>query len=227
MKLLIVEDEQKVQNFLKKGLNSQETSVDTASTPQELLSLLAANNYDIIILDRLLGGIDALKYIPEIRQKSPAVKIIVLSALSEVDDKVDGLNHGADDYLAKPFHLSELQARIQAVTRRETLAGTLDNLVQLKDLTIHLDTQKVERNGVRIPLTAKEYKLMVFLARNPNHIFSKIDILSEIWEIKYFPESNIVEVLVNHLRGKIDKDFDPPLIHSKRSVGYWAGDKEA
>ena len=227
MKILIVDDEKKVQEFLKKGLTNKETTVDVARNADESFVLLAKSVYDVIILDRMLGGLDSVKSLSQFRTKAPQAKIIILSALSEVDDKVEGLTLGADDYLAKPFHISELTARIQALTRRGTKEGKGVTVLKLKDLTIYLDSQRVERSDKRISLTAKEYKLLALLVKNPNKVFSKSDLLSEVWEIHYDPESNIVEVLVNHLRAKVDKGFDVPLIHSKRGGGYWGGDKES
>lgn len=227
MKIMVVEDEVKVLNFIKRGLSSAEFTVDTAKNLDELFSNLLSSQYDIIVLDRLLGGTDAIKYILEIRKKAPDVKIIVLSALSETDEKVQGLTAGADDYLGKPFHLSELIARIRALLRRskkEHVKG--GNKLSYHDLTVQLDSQKVERNNIRIDLTPKEYKLLVFLMARPNKIFSKTVIINDVWELQHYPESNVVEVVVNHLRNKIDKDFDRPLIHSRRSVGYWFGDPD-
>lgn len=228
MKILVVEDESKVLTFLRKGLSSSEISTDTASNLSELFSNLLSVHYDAIVLDRLLGGVDSMGYIPEIKKKAPHTRIIILSALSDVDEKVDGLASGADDYVGKPFHLAELIARLRAVCRRHDAHSLFQtNTLQLKDLRIHLDTQKIERAGKRIDLTAKEYKLIVFLVRKPNRIYSKAEILNAVWELEHYPESNVVEVVITHLRSKIDKGFDTALIHSKRGGGYWAGDKEA
>lgn len=224
MKVLVVEDEKKVLSFLQKGLSSSEISVDTASNLDELFAALMSVTYDAIVLDRLLGGVDAMTAISRIRTRAPSTKILILSALSDVDDKVEGLSSGADDYLGKPFEISELIARLRAICRRTAAGEGKDNVLRYKDLTIYLDTQRVERNGTRIQLTAKEYKLLVFLIKKPNRIFSKVELLSNIWEIQYYPESNVIEVLVNHLRNKVDKDFEPKLIHSRRGIGYWGGD---
>lgn len=227
MKIMIVEDELKVLHFLKNGLEGAEISVDTASSIAELFGNLLSVSYDAIVLDRLLAGVDSLPYIPDIRKKSPRTKIIVLSALAEVEEKVEGLAGGADDYVGKPFHMTELIARLRTVCRREqTEPGSRDLLLKVQDLTLKLDSQRVERAGKRIDLTAKEYKLLAFLARKPNRIYSKSEIINSVWELQYHPESNVVEVVINHLRNKIDKGFDPPLIHSKRGVGYWLGDKD-
>lgn len=225
MRVLVVEDEVKVRNFLKKGLSSHEMVVDAVATVDELFASLLSISYDVIILDRLLGGIDSLKTISEIRKKSPGTKILILSALSEVGEKVKGLTNGADDYLGKPFHVEELIARLRALTRRSSGSASSDTCLNYEDLMITFSNQRVEREGKRVELTPKEYKLLVFLLKRPNHIFSKVDLLNGVWELDYYPESNVVEVVMNHLRNKIDKGFKRELIHSRRGVGYWLGDE--
>jgi DNA-binding response OmpR family regulator len=227
MKVLVVEDEAKVLKFIQKGLSNSEISVDTSTSIDELFSNLLSISYDAIVLDRLLKGVDSIRYLSEIKKKAPQAKIIVLSALSEVDDKVEGLTSGADDYLGKPFHIDELLARLRALCRRGNADQTgKDHILTFKDLTINLDNQKVERGGKRIELTAKEYKLLVYLVKKPNRVFPKTELINKVWELNYYPESNVVEVVVNHLRSKVDKGYETPLIHSKRGVGYWAGDKD-
>lgn len=224
MKVLIVEDEKKVQNFLKKGLVTAGFTAETASSIDELFKFLSADKFDALVLDRLLGGTDAIKYIGKIREQAPDTRIVVLSALSDVDEKVQGLSIGADDYLGKPFHIPELIARLKAVCRRAETAGKPEStILKLEDLTIYLDSQRVERAAQRLDLTAKEYKLLVFLVKRTGKTFSKADILTQVWELQHHPESNVVEVVVNRLRNKVDKGFNPPLIHSRRGEGYWAG----
>lgn len=225
MKVLIVEDEQKVQNFLKKGLAEKGFTADGASDLDEIFLRLGERHYDAIVLDRLLSGVDALAHLSRIREKAPGTRIIVLSALSDVDDKIDGLTTGADDYLGKPFHLSELVARLEAITRREANDGQGEDLIRVGDLTIHLDSQMAERENSKIDLTTKEYKLLVYLAKRPNQVFSKDDLVKNVWNLKHVPESNVVEVVINRLRNKLDKGSASPLIHSRRGVGYWIGDK--
>ncbi len=225
MKILVVEDEKKVRQFLKKGLSGSDIVVDTAENLEELFSSLLSISYDAIVLDRLLSGIDSLPHISDIRKKAPQTKILVLSALSEVEEKIEGLNSGADDYLAKPFNISELVARLRALCRRADTTSQ-NNILRLQDLTLNLDTQGAERGGQRLQLTAKEYKLLALLVKRPDRIYSKSELLNQVWEIQYYPESNVVEVLVNHLRSKVDKGFSVKLIHSKRGVGYWAGSSD-
>jgi two-component system OmpR family response regulator len=228
MKVLVVEDEVKVRRFIKRGLGTSEMTVDTASAIDEVFANMLSVKYDVIVLDRLLGGVDAIKYIAEIKKHSPETKIIVLSALAEVDDKVNGLATGADDYLGKPFHLTELAARIRALHRRAQAeaAAAGSNTLAHGDIVVKLDSQRVERAGKRINLTPKEYKLLVFMMGRPNRVFSKSELINDVWELQYYPESNVVEVVVNHLRSKIDKGFPKPVIHSRRGVGYWFGDAD-
>ena len=226
MKLMVVEDEKKVLNFIKKALSNAEFAVDSAYNLDEMFSNMLSAKYDVIVLDRMLGGIDAIKYVPDIKKKSPGTKIIVLSALSEVEDKVCGLSSGVDDYLGKPFHLSELIARVRALLRRTEDDHRKGNILTFKDLVVDLESQLVKRKDKKIELTPKEYKLLIYLMRKPNRIASKTELLNEVWELQHYPESNVLEVAINHLRGKVDKSHDQPLIHSKRGVGYWFGDNE-
>jgi len=225
MKILVVEDEPKVRDFVKKALDDAGMVVDAVSTLSDLLTVLKTNSYDSVVLDRLLHGKDSLDYLPQIRAAAPQTKILVLSALSEVDEKVKGLNEGADDYLAKPFHVSELLARLRSLTRRAA-AGTRaekDTDLSYKDLKIDLATQRVLRGTNKIDLSAKEYRLLCTLARTPCKIFSKMELLDQVWEMNHFPESNVVEVTIAGLRAKVDKGYTP-LIQSKRGAGYWLGE---
>ncbi|MBX7148688.1 response regulator transcription factor [bacterium] len=225
MKIIAVEDEAKVLNFIQKSLSQGDITVDPAKNIDELYGSLLSAKYDVIILDRLLNGVDSLTHIAEIRKKAPESKILILSALSDVDEKVKGLSGGADDYLAKPFHVQELLARIRALTRR---AGDTpqNNSLTFEDINVQLDTQRVSRSGKKVDLTAKEYKLLTFLMKKPNRIFSKAELINQVWELNFYPESNIVEVVVNHLRNKIDKGFEKTLLHSRRGTGYWIGEKD-
>jgi len=225
MRILVVEDEKKVQRFLKQALEQAGMVVDTVSGVQELLAALKAVAYEAVVLDRLLGRDDSLDSIGEIRKSAPHAKILVLSALADVEDKVRGLSEGADDYLGKPFHVAELIARIRTLTRREAASehAVKDNTVSFEDLSIDLEKQRVYRGDRRIDLTGKEFRILCLLARHPGQIFSKASILDQAWDLNHFPESNIVEVTIANLRAKIDKGFKP-LIKSRRGLGYWLGD---
>lgn len=228
MNVLIVEDEIKVQNLIKQGLKTAGIDSDAAGSLEEMFVQLEESVYDAMILDRLLHGSDSLPKIAQLKKKYPSMHIIILSALSDVDEKVDGLSGGADDYLGKPFQIKELVARLHALSRRGGKSEADKNhTLKFGDIVVNLDSQSVERQGKRLDLTAKEFKLLVYLMREPGKIATKSELIDSVWELQYHPESNIVEVLVNHLRSKIDKGFDQPLIHSKRGTGYWFGEKKA
>jgi DNA-binding response OmpR family regulator len=229
VKVLIAEDEPKVRDFVKKAVQEAGMVADEVGTVDELLSAVRTNDYEALILDRLLKGRDALDYLAEVRRLRPQTKILVLSALSEVEDKVKGLTDGADDYMGKPFHVSELIARIRTLSRRTEAEGRSgkDTTLAYDDLKIDLETQRVFRNNgrgdQRIDLSGKEFRLLCTLARNPGKVFSKMDLLDQVWDMNHFPESNVVEVTIAGLRGKVDKGFKP-LIHNRRGVGYWLGE---
>jgi two-component system OmpR family response regulator len=225
VKILVVEDERKVRNFIQEALKAAGMVVDSVEDLTDLGDYLEANEYEAIVLDRMIRGQDSLNLLPEIRKKNPKTKILILSALSEVEDKVRGLSQGADDYLGKPFHVSELVARLHSITRRgETPdSETKGNQLCCKDLLIELDSQKVCRAQKKINLTSKEYKMLTLLAKFQGRVFSKMMLLDQIWDINSFPESNVVEVTIANLRAKIDKGNEP-LIHSRRGVGYWLGE---
>ena len=224
MRVLVVEDEIKVQLFIKEALESSGMVVDAVGDLSDLLEYLAANSYEVIVLDRLLRGKDSLDHLAEIRKRNPQAKILFLSALSEVEDKVKGLNQGADDYLGKPFHVAELIARLQTISRRDESKGAnTGNLINYEDLQIELDTQRVIRGGNKISLTGKEFKMLTLFAKHPGRIFSKAMLLDQVWDLNHFPESNVIEVTIANLRAKIDKGFRP-LIQSRRGVGYWLGE---
>lgn len=225
MKILVAEDERKVCSFIKQALANAGMTVDVVSTLPDFITWAQSNDYDVIVLDRLLGTSDSIDSMHEIRIACPKAKILVLSALAEVEEKVQGLQKGADDYLGKPFHVSELVARIRALVRRgeRSEKPSRDTMIVFADLKIDLETQRVLRSSRRIDLTSKEFKILCLLARHPGQIFSKAKILDEAWDLNHYPESNVVEVTIANLRTKLDKGL-PPLIHSRRSVGYWLGE---
>jgi DNA-binding response OmpR family regulator len=227
MKVLIAEDEVKVQRFIKLALKEAGMVVDAVGRVPDLLSALQTGSYEILILDRLIRGKDALLLLKDIRKKYPQMKVLVLSALSAAEEKVAGLKEGADDYLGKPFHVPELIERVRAISRRSaSKEGTpTPNVIQYKDLKMDLEKQQVFRNQQKMDLTGKEFRLLHLLIRNPGRIFSKSSLLDQVWEMNHYPESNVVEVTVANLRAKIDRGY-APLIFSRRGVGYWVGDIE-
>lgn len=225
MRILIAEDEKKVRLFIKQALEQAGMVVDTTPSLSDLLDSIKTVQYDALVLDRLLGSVDSLDSIADIRKTSPHIKILVLSALAEVEEKVKGLTEGADDYLGKPFHVSELIARLRSLARREAVTehAAKDNIIIFEDLKIDLEKQRVSRGEKRIDLTGKEFRILCLLARHPGQVFSKAAILDQAWDMNHYPESNIVEVTIANLRAKIDKG-QKPLINSRRGVGYWLGD---
>lgn len=225
MRILVVEDEPKVRNFIQQALEGAGMVVDAVPSRSELFSSLKTISYDALVMDRMVQGTDLIDSLPEIRQTAPDMRVLVLSALSEVEEKVRGLTEGADDYLGKPFHLSELIARIRSVGRRSPQAkSSRDTVMAYKDLKIDLETQRVTRQDRRVDLTGKEYRLLCLLARHPGKIYSRMELLDLVWDMNHYPESNVVEVTVASLRGKIDKGFKPLIIHSRRGAGYWLGE---
>src|SRR3989338_1893528 len=191
MKILVVEDEKKVRDFIRQALEQAGMVVDTAGHRADLLSLLCTSSYNVIVLDRLLEGWDSLEILDEIRTRQPQSKTLLLSALSDVEEKVKGLSLGADDYLGKPFHVSELIARIHVLNRRGTEKRCTSKATQLiyQDLKIDLEKQKIFRGERKISLTKKEFQILVLLARNPVMVFSKSKILDQVWDLNHFPES--------------------------------------
>jgi len=221
MKILLVEDEPKVAAFLHKGLTEQTHTVDIASDGLLGLRLALASSYDLIILDNLLPGLSGLEVCRRIRENHSMVPILMLTALGETDDKIRGLDAGADDYLVKPFAFQELLARIRALARRrQETSASAGVVLRLADLTLDPVTKLVQRAGQAIQLTAREFALLEFLLRNKGRVVSRVDILEHVWETSFDTGSNVIDVYINFLRKKIDRDFSPKLIHTLVGMGY-------
>lgn len=219
MRILLVEDEPKVASFIKKGLEEQSYEVDQAYDGFFGKKLALENEYDLIILDVILPQKNGLEVCREIRQVKPAVAILMLTALGSTDDKILGLDSGADDYLVKPFVFQELMARIRALTRRAYEAPA-NEVLRLADLELNLTKKTVSRSGVPISLTAREFSLLHYLMRNKDRVVSRVDIIEQVWETSFDTGSNVIDVYINFLRKKIDKDFSPKLIHTLVGMGY-------
>ncbi len=228
IRVLVAEDEPKVQKFIRAGLEQSGMTIDCVDSLEGVEQHLSTQSYDVLVLDRLLKAYDSLYSIPKLRKQSVQPKIIILSALSEVEDRVAGLDYGADDYLSKPFHVSELVARIRTLARRAEAGKEInrDSILKVGDLKIRLDTQEVFIGTVQVNLTAKEFKILTLLARHPQKIFSKAELLDRIWGINFDPESNVVEVAMTRLRSKMTIENQRPLIHTKRGGGYWLGQSD-
>ncbi|MBS4012316.1 MAG: response regulator transcription factor [Bacteroidetes bacterium] len=220
MKLLIVEDEPKVVELVKKGLEESGYIVDFAYDGQtgELMAL--KNQYDLIILDVIIPVINGYELCRRIRLKDPNTPIIMLTALGSTDDKVSGFESGADDYLVKPFEFRELIARINSLTKRASGISQFKNTLQIAGLTLDLDKKMAIRDGNTIDLTAKEFALLEYLMRNAGRVLSRPEIAEKIWDITFDTGTNVVDVYINILRKKIDKDYDEKLIHTKIGIGY-------
>lgn len=224
-RVLVVEDEPKVREFISQALTQAGMTVDALPDLADLKTALSTRSYDLLVLDRLLQGRDSLHSVLELRQHAPSLKVLVLSALSEVDEKVRGLSEGADDYLGKPFHVNELIARVRALLRRSEGAESNRKATELQfeGLRIDLEKQKVFREGKAVELTGKEFRLLCLLAKSPGQVFSKAMLLDQVWDMNHFPESNVVEVTIANLRAKLDRG-GKALIQSRRGVGYWLGE---
>ncbi|QKG52416.1 response regulator transcription factor [Hymenobacter sp. BRD67] len=220
MKILLVEDEPSVAAFLHQGLTEQGYGVDLAA--DGLLGLHRAQNtsYDCLILDQMLPGISGLEVCRQVRAHDTAVPILMLTALGETDDKIRGLDAGADDYLVKPFAFSELLARIRALVRRRTDAPAPAAVLRLADLSLDPATKRVERAGQPVQLTAREFALLEYLLRHQGRVVSRADLLEHVWDLNFDTGSNVIDVYINFLRNKLDRGFEPKLIHTLVGMGY-------
>lgn len=218
MRILIIEDEKKVASFIKKGLEEEHYAVDHAYDGESGLYMTEVNEYDLIVLDLMIPKIDGLEVLRRIRGNRNNVPILVLTAKDSVEDIVRGLDAGCDDYLTKPFEFLEFLARIRALLRREKIDK--EPTLKIADLTLSLVTHKVMRRGKEIELTAKEYSLLEYFMRNPDKVLTRTMISEHVWDYHFDSMTNLIDVYVNYLRKKIDKEFEPKLIHTIRGVGY-------
>lgn len=215
----LIEDEQKVAAFICKGLEEEGYIVKTAGDGSAAQQLLQGEKFDLLILDVMLPDTSGIELCRRIREKDGATPILMLTALNQVHDKVSGLKAGADDYLVKPFHFSELLARIEALLRRNKNKED-EHLLVFDDLKLDTWSKTAERGGKQIALTAKEYTLLELFMRNPNKILSREYIAGKVWEIGFDTGTNFIDVYVNYLRKKIEKDFGSKLIHTVIGMGY-------
>jgi DNA-binding response OmpR family regulator len=224
MRILLVEDDKGIIRFVKKGLLENSFSVEVATNGEEGLRLALHKTYDLIILDILLPKIDGRELLMEIRGKGMQVPVIFLTAKDTENDIVQGLNLGADDYLTNPFSFNELLARIQAILRRGKVVISPSRL-QMANLILEPDGHRVFREKTKIELTPKEYALLEFFMRHPGEIITRTMISEKIFDYHFDTSTNVVDVHVSHLRNKIDKDFEPKLLHTVKGVGYVLKDR--
>ena len=224
MNILVIEDEQKLASLIKQVLEDQSDKVDVAYDGSSGLKLGLSQDYDVIILDIILPGIGGLELCKSFKQKKPGTPVLMLTALGTTEDKVIGFESGADDYLLKPFEFAELIARLKALTRRTQNMSLPPNLIY-EDANLQVDVSKkmAIRSGKKINLTAKEFLLLEYFIQNRGRVISRSELAEKIWNLKFDSGTNVVEVYINILRGKIDRDFEPKLVHTRVGFGYIFG----
>ena len=224
MRILLVEDDKGIVRFVRKGLLENSFSVDVAANGEEGLNAVLRMKYDLVVLDILLPKMDGREVLKRIRSTDVQTPVIFLTAKDSEGDIVHGLNLGADDYLTKPFSFNELLARIQAILRRERVVN-LSSRFQVSNLILEPDGHRVFREKTKIELTPKEYALLEFFMRHPGEIITRTMISEKVWDVHFDTSTNIIDVHVSHLRNKIDKDFEPKLLHTVKGVGYALEDR--
>ncbi|MCX2575533.1 response regulator transcription factor [Pedobacter sandarakinus] len=220
MNLLLVEDEPNVVSIISRGLTDEGFIVSIAPDGNVGKQMALENHFDLIILDIMLPGINGLELCRMVKEVKPSTPIIMLTALGTTENVVNGLDNGADDYLIKPFKFAELFARIRMLLRRYSGQVNGDQIINIADLQINLSAKTVKRNNIEIAVTATEYRLLAYLAKNKGKILSRIDILEHVWDIDFNLGTNVVDVYVNYLRKKIDKNATQKLIHTAVGLGY-------
>lgn len=218
MRILVVEDEKKVARFIQQGLEEEHYTVDVAHDGIAGMSLAESQNYDAIVLDVMLPGKNGIELTRELRAHKRTTPILMLTAKTSTEDKVEGLDSGADDYLTKPFAFAELLARVRSLLRRG--AQEKSTVLSLGDLELDTITHKAQRGNRPIELTAKEYALLEFFLRNKERVLSRTIIAEHIWDYHFDTGTNLIDVYINHLRNKVDSGFEKKLIHTVRGVGY-------
>src|SRR5258707_764033 len=218
MRVLVVEDEKKTASFIRKALQAESFAVDVTHNGDDALAAASTTPYDGIVLDIMLPGRDGLGVLKQLRARKNATPVLLLSARGEVNERVEGLNSGADDYLPKPFELAELVARVRALTRRG--GDNKSTVLRVADLTLDTLTRKAQRGGVEIELTAREYRLLEFLMRSTGRLCGRMMILAKVWDYDFDPGTNLVDVYLKRLREKVDAGFEPKLLHTVRGAGY-------
>ncbi|WP_369713167.1 response regulator transcription factor [Leptotrichia sp. HSP-342] len=218
MRLLVVEDEKKLNDLITKKLEKEYYGVDSCFDGEEAVRYVEGTEYDAIILDIMLPKLDGFEVIKRIRAKKNKVPILLLTARDNIDDKVKGLDYGADDYLVKPFIFEELMARIRVLLRRNS--GNVDNVITIANLKVDLDAKTVFRDDLLIKLSGREYSILEYLIRNKGKILSRERIEDHIWNYDYEGGTNVIDVYIRYLRKKIDDSYTPKLIHTVRGLGY-------
>jgi len=218
MRVLVVEDEKKTAAFVRKALQAEGFAVDVCHNGEDAWSAAHLTPFDAIVLDVMLPGRDGLSVLRQLRERQNRTPVLLLSARGEVNERVEGLNAGADDYLPKPFVIAELVARVRALGRRGS--DSRSTILRVCDLSLDTISHQAERGGVKIELTVREYRLLEFLMRSTGRICGRMAILEKVWDYDFDPGTNLVDVYIKRLREKIDEGFEPKLLHTVRGVGY-------
>ncbi|MBI5802568.1 MAG: response regulator transcription factor [Verrucomicrobia bacterium] len=223
MRILVVEDEKKVARFIERGLKEERFAVDVAHDGEAGLELALLNPYDLVVLDVLMPKKDGFQVLAEIRAARRPCRVLMLTARDSVDDRVRGLDNGADDYLTKPFAFAEFLARVRVLVRR----GTAEQAsLRIADLVLDLKARKVTRAGQPIFLSAKEFAVLEHFVRHAGQVVTRTELAEQVWDLHFDPMTNVIDVTVYHLREKVDRDFKPQLIHTVRGAGYVLKEEE-
>lgn len=225
MRILIIEDDISVADYISKGLKQNGYSVEHAADGNQGLSLATTESYDVMVVDRMLPGVDGLTIIQTMRSDDNKTPVLILSALGEVDDRVKGLKAGGDDYLVKPFAFAELLARLEAILRRQK-SNAGHTRLKVADLEMDLLAHKVTRTGETFNLQPREYKLLEYLMKHAGQVVTRTMLLENVWEYHFDPQTNVIDVHISRLRQKIDKDFDKQLLSTVRGAGYMLHDPD-
>ena len=222
LKILVIEDDQQVADFVLAGLSKHGYAVDVANDGEQGKRMAIDKHYDLLIVDRMLPSCDGLSIVETVRSSDNQVPVLFLSALGDVDDRVEGLKAGGDDYLVKPFAFDELQARVEVLLRRKSAIAT--TRLKVGELELDLLTQKVTREGKGLNLQPREFRLLEYLMRHAGQVVTRTMLLENVWEYHFDPQTNVIDVHVSRLRQKIDKDFDKALLRTIRGAGYMLND---
>jgi two-component system OmpR family response regulator len=220
MRILLIEDDTEVAAYIDKGLSESGHTVDQAQDGKNGLVLATTEDYDVMIIDRMLPGVDGLTIVKSVRAADIPTPILILSALGEVDDRIEGLKAGADDYLTKPFAFSELDARLEVLQRRSTASLNMDTHLRVGDLELDQLSRTATRAGQVIELQPREYRLLEYLMRHAGQVVTRTMLLEHVWDYHFDPQTNVIDVHISRLRGKIDKGHATALLHTVRGAGY-------
>jgi two-component system OmpR family response regulator len=222
MRVLVIEDDKDAAAYMAKGMSESGHTVEVAHTGKDGLLLAATESFDVLVVDRMLPGLDGLSLVKTLRATGNRTPVLFLSALGEVDDRVKGLRAGGDDYLVKPYAFSELLARLEALVRRRTAESTdsRETVLRYADLMMDLLARRVERGGREIELQPREFKILEVLMRHPGQVMTRTMLLEKVWDYRFDPQTNVIDVHISRLRQKVDRGFDSQLIHTVRGAGY-------